>query len=131
MDKIVNVLVFSESRYPVNRRKIKKIVEKFLEGQDIKGPVEVSVAIVGNRKMRSLNKKFRDQDKTTDILSFSLTEGKPSLLPTDGVLRLGDIVISYPAAVANAAREEVMVDLEITELIEHGLSNLLNINNEG
>lgn len=125
--KQIRVLLFSESRYPVNRKKIKKTVEEVLAGQEISGPVEVSVAIVGSRKMRALNKKFRDQDLATDVLSFSILEGKPTLLPSDGVLRLGDVVISYPAAVSNAAKKEIMVDEEIASLLEHGLLNLLGV----
>lgn len=124
---MVNVLIFSESRYPVNRKKIRKMVEKVMGEQEIQGPVEVSVAIVGNRKMRALNKKFKDEDRLSDVLTFSIMEGEPTLLPPDGVLRLGDVVISYPLAVANAARKEVMVDDEIEELLEHGLENLLGI----
>lgn len=128
--KQTRVLLFSESRYPVNRRRIRKTVQEVLAGQEISGPVEVSVAIVGSRKMRALNKKFRDQDSATDVLSFSILEGKPTLLPLDGVLRLGDVVISYPAAVVNAAKKEVMVDEEINRLLKHGLLCLLGINSE-
>ena len=123
----VRVLVFCESRYPASRRLIKKKIEEVLEKQELAGPVEVSVAIVGNRKMKALNKKYREQDASTDVLSFSILEGQPALLPTDGILRLGDIIISYPLAVVNAGKKEIMVDEEIGNLIEHGLNNLLGL----
>jgi rRNA maturation RNase YbeY len=89
--------------------------------------VEVSIAIVGNRKMRNLSKKYKGEDKTRDLLSFSLTEGESSNLPQD-VLRLGDIVISYPEVIKQASRDEMLVDDKIDELIEHGLEHLLGIN---
>ena len=44
---MVNVLVTSESRYPVNRSVIKKAVVDFLAQKKVKDPVEISVAIVG------------------------------------------------------------------------------------
>lgn len=118
------ILIFCESRYRVDRKNIKKTVEKILEGAQIKSPVEVSIAIVGSRKMRELGKKYKKED-ALDVLSFSIMEGAPSVLPPDDILRLGDIVISYPAVVTNAARREILVDEELSELLEHGLRNLL------
>lgn len=124
------VLLFSESRYLVDRRKIKKTIKDILEKHEVEGPVEISVSIVGRRKTRELNKKFRNQDHPVVVLTFSIMEGKPTLLPPDGILRLGDIVICYPLAVSNAAKKEIMVDEEINELVEHGLLNLLGIEQE-
>jgi probable rRNA maturation factor len=128
MDKI-QIPIFVESRYRVNRKRIKKIISKVLTEHEIKGPVEVSVAIVGDRKMRSLSKKYKGEDKTRNILSFSLSEGD-STYPGGEVLRLGDIVISYPQIIRDAASEEVLVDDKIDELAEHGMLHLLGINHE-
>jgi len=119
--------IFVESRYKVNRKRIASTLKNLLNKQEIRGPVEVSIAIVGNRKMRNLSKKYKGEDKTRDLLSFSLTEGESSNLPQD-VLRLGDIVISYPEVIKQASRDEMLVDDKIDELIEHGLEHLLGIN---
>lgn len=126
--ELVKILLFTESRYSVDRRKIRKAITEILEEQEIKGPVEISVAIVGDRKMRSLNKKFRNIEGTTNVLSFPTMEGEPAVLPPDGILRLGDIVVSFPQAVSGAGKKEVMVDEEISELVKHGLLHLLGIN---
>lgn len=130
MAKIVNTLFYTESRYIVNRRKIRKTIEEVISEQQIEGPVEVSVAIVGDRKMRALNKKYKNQDKTTDVLAFSVMEGPASSLPNDGILRLGDVVISYPQVIVYAAQKEVMVDEQINFLVKHGLLHLLGIHHE-
>lgn len=121
------VLLFSESRYLVDRRKIRKTITDILEKREVEGPVEVSISIVGKRKAQALNKKFRNEEGPAVVLTFSIMEGKPTLLPPDGILRLGDIVICYPLAVSNAAKRETMVDEEINELVEHGLLHLLGI----
>ncbi len=128
--ELVKILLFSESRYPVNRRKIRKAITEILDEQEIKGPVEISVAIVGDRKMRALNKKFRNIEGTTNVLSFPTMEGEPAILPPDGILHLGDIIVSFPQAVSGATKKEVMVDEEIAELVKHGLLHLLGINHE-
>ena len=125
----VSVLLFVESRYKVNRKRIKKAVEKVLYDQNVKGPVEVYVAIVGDRKMRELSRKYKGEDKTRNILSFSLSEGEPTVLPTDK-LRLGDIVISYPYLIKEAAQFEELVDDRMDMLVAHGLNHLLGNHHE-
>ncbi len=125
----VNIPIFVESRYRVNRKRIKQAISKVLEAHEMRGPVEVSVAIVGDRKMRALSLKHKGEDKTRNILSFSLSEGESTHLPSE-VLRLGDIVISYPQVILEASEEEVLVDDKIDTLIEHGMLHLLGINHE-
>jgi probable rRNA maturation factor len=125
----VQIPIFVESRYRVNRKRIKKTISKVLTEHEIKGPVEVSVAVVGDRKMRALSKKYKGEDKTRNILSFSLSEGESTYLSKDK-LRLGDIVISYPQVIRDASSEEVLVDDKIDELAQHGILHLLGINHE-
>ena len=126
---MISVSLFCESRYPVDRRAIKKTIEAVLGERGVSGDVEISLAIVGDRKMRVLNKKYRDKDKTTDVLSFSQVEGEGNNSP-DNILRLGDVVVSYPQARKNAKDKETLVDEEINFLFRHGLLHLLGIHHE-
>lgn len=126
---IAQVPIFVESRYKVNRKRIKSAISKVLTEHDIKGPTEVSVAIVGDRKMRFLSKKYKGEDKTRNILTFSLSEGDSTYLPNEK-LRLGDIVISYPQVIKEASKEEMLVDDKIDELVQHGMLHLLGINHQ-
>lgn len=128
MDNI-KVLVYVESRYKVNRKKIVSAIKNLLKEQSVDDFVVVSVAIVGDRKMRELNKKYRSLDKTTNVLSFPQTEGERSISKTNE-LHLGDIVISYPQVIKEAAYEEVLVDDKINELVSHGVLHLLGIHHE-
>jgi probable rRNA maturation factor len=128
MDKI-SVLIFVESRYKVNRKRIKQVIEKVIAGNQVAGPVEVSVAVVGDRKMRQLSKKYKGEDKTRNILSFSQSEGESIVSPND-VLRLGDIVLSFPQVINDAVRDEMLVDDKVDQLVEHGLMHLLGIHHE-
>ncbi len=122
----VKVLMYVESRYKVNRKRIKKRLAQTLDESSITSQCEVSVAIVGDRKMRLLNKKYRGKDKTTNVLSFSLTEGNPQVIPGN-TMRLGDVVISYPQVIQEAAKEDLLVDDKIDQLVEHGLLHLLGV----
>jgi len=125
----VNVLIFVESRYKINRIRIKQTVDRVIDKNEMASPVEVSIAVVGDRKMRELSKKYKGEDKTRNVLSFSQTEGVPVQTPND-ILRLGDIVLSFPQVIRDASRDEMFVDDKVDELIEHGLMHLLGINHE-
>lgn len=124
--KIVEILLYVESRYKINRKRIRLTIKKNLKEQGVTGPVEISVAIVGDRKMRALSQKYKGDNKTRNILSFPLSEGKPTFLPTDK-LRLGDIVISYPEVIRESAKMNMLVDDRMEELVEHGLMHLLGL----
>ena len=115
-----SVLITSESRYPINRRKIKETVLSYLKNLGIED-AEVSVAIVGSRKVRELNKSWRNLDEPTTVLTFALEEPRGA----DGVLRIGDIVISYPEGRIIAQEDGLSMDGAIEKLVNHGLNNLL------
>ncbi|HSW88560.1 MAG TPA: rRNA maturation RNase YbeY [Candidatus Saccharimonadales bacterium] len=127
--KDIHILFFVESRYKVDRKRIRKLILEMLQQNDVKGPVEVSLAIVGDRKMREISRKYKGDDKTRNILSFPLSEGPSSMLPTDK-LRLGDIVISYPEVIRESAKMDKMVDDRVAELMKHGMNHLLGLHHE-
>ncbi len=124
----VSILIFVESRYQVNRKRIKATIRRVLDENKVMSACEVSVAVVGDRKMRALNKKYRDKDNTTNILSFPLAEGE-SRLPSDKT-RFGDIILSYPEVIKDSVRDEMLVDDKIDFLLEHGMQHLLGIHHE-
>src|SRR5690348_7246369 len=125
----VTVLIYVESRYKVNRKKIKSAVVSVLADNSVKSAVEVSIAIVGDRKMAKLNMQYRGKEGTTNVLSFPLAEGEQSKLPSD-VNRLGDIVISYPMVIKEASQYEQLVDDRVDELVKHSMLNLLGLHHE-
>lgn len=125
----VTVAIFVESRYQVNRKKIRTLAADLLDKKDVSGKVEISIAIVGDRKMRELSKKYKGEDKTRNVLSFSQTEGEPTHNQAEALI-LGDVIISYPQVIREASKEEVLVDDKIAELVEHGIMHLLGINHE-
>lgn len=125
----LSVPIFVESRYKINRKRIKRKITDILEKNAVIGPVEVSVAIVGDRKMRALSRTYKGEDKTRNILSFSQREGEAIKSKSDKLI-LGDIVISFPVVINEASRDEMLVDDKVDELIEHGLMHLLGLHHE-
>lgn len=130
---MVRVLFQVASHYPVNRKKIREALTSALS-KVIKRNSEISLSVVGDRQMKKLNSTYRNKDYPTDVLSFPLNESrtsnKPFIVPPDNILRLGDIIISYPQAVNEARRSNRLVDDVINELALHGLNHLLGIHHE-
>lgn len=124
---MITVLFQTESHFPVDRKKIKEAVIGALT-KKVKSDTEVSVSIIGDRQMKTLNKKYRKVDATTDVLSFPFNETTgPFVDAPDNVLRLGDIMVSYPQAVLEATQQNKLVDDVVIELTLHGLNHLLGI----
>lgn len=77
--------------------------------------------------MRSLNRTWRNIDRTTDVLSFSQREGRFSGIQPE---LLGDIVISVPQAYRQAREAGHTLTREIELLLVHGLLHLLGYDHE-
>lgn len=92
-----------------------------------KRKAELSVILTGDRAMRSLNRRWRGQDKPTNVLSFpapwrALARGAPRLL--------GDIVIAYETAAAEARTQRKPFDHHLAHLAVHGFLHLLGYDHE-
>jgi rRNA maturation RNase YbeY len=87
----------------------------------------VSVLFVGDGAMRSLNRRYRRKDRTTDVLSFPFREGA-----YDGVQPdiLGDIVISVPVSERQARQYGETNQRALDRLLVHGLLHLLGYDHE-
>jgi len=88
---------------------------------------DVVVALVGDRKMRSLNRRFRGVDRVTDVLAFPADREVPAV----GARRcLGDIVIATGRAARQARRAGLTETQERRRLVLHGLLHLLGYDHE-
>jgi probable rRNA maturation factor len=79
-----------------------------------------TIAFVSDNRIRELNRKFRDVDKATDVLSF----------PEDESDSLGDVAISLDTAARQAKENGLSLDNEIAQLILHGLLHLAGYDHE-
>jgi probable rRNA maturation factor len=89
---------------------------------------ELSLLLCDNPFIRRLNRRWRDRDVSTDVLSFPMHVLKPGDVPPAGPL--GDIVVSLPSA-RLAAREEGVSDRgHLSFLIIHGLLHLVGYDHQ-
>jgi len=114
---------------------LQSIVEQVLVAQDAGSGVELGLVITSQERVRQLNRSYLGKDEPTDVLAFSmlpepLATGAsetfpPFVQPPDGVLHLGEVIISYPQAVIQAEEHQHSIKKEIAILIIHGVLHLL------
>ena len=128
-DPIIQLQIDEEFQGLLYPAWLASIVRQTLELEQVAVPAEVSLVITGQDTVQQLNRDYRDLDEPTDVLSFALTETRGRkrkfALPPDGVLRLGDVIISYPQAAAQAAERGAPVEQEVALLVVHGVLHLL------
>ena len=128
------------SRYPVDRKKLRQHVIDVLTKHG-KTHVEVSVSIVGARRMIELNEGLMKHEGITDFLSFPQKDPEqptPDFLDITDIenkqndlpFHIGDVVVCYPEAVREAMRYGNMVDDRICFLVEHGLMHLMGFHHD-
>lgn len=129
---MIHVELIVGSRYPVDRKKIRdRVVSVLTEHRISHG--QVSVSVVGSRKIKELNETVLHHEGITDVLSFPQQNSahEPSFpLPEGMPPHLGDIVICFPVAVAQAKRYGKRVDEQICFYTEHGLLHLLGYHHD-
>jgi len=78
---------------------------------------DVHVAVVDDREIRRLHRRYLGRRRATDVIAFNLEGPGPSGL-------LGEVVISAETAARQSKRVGVPVALEIDLLLVHGILHL-------
>ena len=110
---------------------IRQAVNATLEYENVEDDCEVSITFCDDEKIRELNKKFRNIDKATDVLSFPLfdEDGLDGFVPEMECM-LGDIVISLERARAQAEEFGHSYEREAAFLAVHSVLHLLGYDHE-
>ena len=117
-NKLWNKKIKNPSNYI--KKKIKKI-SKFNSLK--KRRFSLTILLTGNSKMRYLNKKFRNKNKTTDVLSFPNLSTADLKKRTDTKIYLGDIALNYE--IINRRSKYSNFNLEFDKMWIHGYLHLL------
>ncbi len=88
---------------------------------------ELSIALVDDAEIRSLNASYRGKRRPTDVLAFSLLEGEGA--EHRGGL-LGDVVIGVETAARQARARHRGLDEEIARLLIHGTLHLIGYDHQ-
>jgi probable rRNA maturation factor len=134
MSEEVEIFVEEKFRGVMDGGWVKKIVRQVLKAEGVALPYEVSLVFADSETVQRLNRNYRGVDEPTDVLAFYMLPQKGAdssfALPPDGVTRLGEVIISYPQAVAQAREQGHPPERELALLVIHGILHLLGYDHE-
>lgn len=109
-------VVLAQVRRPgITPRRLRRVLTHILRRHHAPRRAQVTVALVSDRAIRALNRRFLHRDRSTDVLAF----------PGGDRLLLGDVVVSVDRARAQAKAAGHDHATEIALLAAHGLLHLL------
>ncbi|MDR3238587.1 MAG: rRNA maturation RNase YbeY [Clostridiales bacterium] len=122
-------------------QRIVRVAEESLRLEQADPHVEISLLLVDNERIRSLNRRYRKIDKETDVLSFpqedkpgqssgQLSEPLSGRLSGAGPRPLGDIVISLEQAKTQAEEYGHSLERELGFLTAHSMLHLLGYDHQ-
>ena len=90
--------------------------------------LEVSIVLADDAFVQNLNRDYRGRDEPTNVLSFPASSD--GARPPDLPVLLGDIIVAYETATAEAAREGKSLSDHLCHLIVHGMLHLLGYDHQ-
>ncbi len=90
------------------------------------GNAELSVALVSDDAIRTLNRDYRGKDRATNVLSFPGGESTDPALPR----LLGDVILAFETVSGEAETQGKPVEHHISHLVVHGFLHLLGYDHE-
>lgn len=110
-----------QRRICVDRTRLVAAVEGILSNLGL-AESELTVSLVSDTGIRSLNRRYLGREHPTDVLAFSQREGLPVFADSPV---LGDVVISVETAARQARENEIPFNQELDLLLVHGILHLL------
>ena len=109
-------------KYFDKKLKIISEIVKFFKGKEI----TFTIFLTNSFNMKKLNKKFRNHNKSTDVLSFPFDSPKDLKLTSKISFYLGDIAASYE--IINSRSKKKNFHIEFNKVWVHGLLHLAGYN---
>ncbi len=88
----------------------------------------ITVHLVDEKKIKELNKKHRNVDRATDVLSFPLMEHGKLETGQDG--DWGDVFLCLPKIKKQAKEYKVSFEEEFSRMLTHGILHLLGFDHQ-
>jgi probable rRNA maturation factor len=101
-----------------------------LSQEGVAGETELSLIVTDDEAIRELNHRFRCVDAPTDVLAFGAGADEHFVSAPESPPYLGDVVISYQRALAQAEELGHAVAEELKLLVIHGILHLLGYDHQ-
>jgi probable rRNA maturation factor len=119
--------VQNDAQYAANAERLGSAARTTLQ---LQGAPEsaLTIVITSDEAVATLNAQYRGIDSATDVLSFPADA--PPMAEPDEPVYLGDLVVAYPYAKAQAEREGHALDDSLALLVVHGVLHLLGYDHD-
>jgi len=142
---IININISENAQYA---EYIEKAIKTALDYEKVNYSCEINVEITGNDEIQKLNKEYRGKDSPTDVLSFPMIEScridniknpdrnkilkvfSDDINPENGLILLGDIIISAEKAKEQSEELNQTIERELMFLAIHSTLHLLGYDHE-
>jgi probable rRNA maturation factor len=115
----------------VDRDHLRELVMSIAREQRLDEPATIGLLITNDDTIRELNLRYRGLDSFTDVLAFPHGQGSDGFVsPPSEPPHLGDVVVSFPRAVAQAAEHGHSAEEELDRLVVHGVLHLLGYDDQ-
>ncbi len=118
---MVNVQIASQFEEFLPSEEIVTTAEAVLNQYAEESGLDLTIVIDTDETIQQLNRDYLGIDSPTDVLSFYAHEFDPDT----GTIYLGDVILSYPRAEAQAAKAGHVTRAEVLLLVIHGTLHLL------
>jgi probable rRNA maturation factor len=118
----VEVNVSATVASPVSRSEAERLARAVLRAEGVVRAM-LSIAFVGRRRIRTLNRRHFRRDRETDVIAFTLTEGTGAR--AHGGTVVGDVYVCAPVGVAQSRRFGASPGEEVRRLLVHGVLHVL------
>lgn len=105
--------------YDLNERYVRKLAAEILKMIGRERPAELELVFLDDRSIRKFNKKYKFEDRATDVLSFKIDRRE-----FGQKVFLGEIMISLDTAFKNSKLYDTVFTDEIVLYIIHGILHL-------
>ena len=116
----------SQNKIEISIEKIREKAKAVLSALD-SPEGELSILIVDDSQIASLNKKYLNREGPTNVIAFPMQEGQ---FPDVNPQLLGDIVISAETACKEGELSGISTEERLTQLLVHGILHLFGYDHE-
>ena len=112
----------------IDEESLQGVAQKVVTGEN-REEEGVSIVLIGQGRMRKLNKKYRQKNRVTDVLAFP-TGTAQFIIPSKEARGLGEIVICLREVKKNANKFGSSFQEELARILIHGILHLVGYDHE-
>ncbi|MBC8100074.1 MAG: rRNA maturation RNase YbeY [Armatimonadetes bacterium] len=127
-----NIAITNEYGFPVDEARLFDAAVQVMAQHEIDPMYGVTIVVTDDLTSHRLNWQFREVDAPTDVLSFPAEAPSAEVLEEIGeeAAYMGDLIIAFPYATAQAEREGYNADDGFMLLVVHGMLHLIGYDHD-